>query len=56
MLLVRCLALIGGDVVARLVVAGAIRQQLALLVDDRDALGAQTGDCGGDEVADGADL
>ena len=56
MLFVGGLPLVGLGAAGVRVVTGAVRQQLALLIDDRDALRPQVGDCGGDEVADGADL
>jgi hypothetical protein len=55
-LFVRRLPLVGADVAAGLAVGGAVGQELALLVDNRDALRAQAVDGGGDQMADGAHL
>ena len=50
------LPFVGADVAAGGVVTGAIGQELALLIDDRDALRPQAAHSGGDEMADGAHL
>ncbi len=50
------LPFVGADVAAAHRIGGAVGEQLALFVDDRDALRAQAIDGGGDQVADGAHL
>ena len=50
------LPLVGAESPAVGIVAGAVGQQVAGLVDDRDALRPQAVDGGGDEMADGAHL
>ncbi len=52
----RGLALVGAGAGERIVVAGAVGEQLAGLVDHRDALGLEPVDRGGDQMADGAHL
>ena len=50
------LPLVGADIAAVGIVGGAVGEQLAALVDDRDALRPQPVDRGGDQMADGAHL
>ena len=55
-LFVRRLPFVGADIAAVGIVAGAVGEQLSLLVDDRDALRPQAVDGGRDQMPDGAHL